>query len=126
MENQQIQQSESPCHTQVAKQADKSTRHPLEYAMVSWFLDSRHNVSRFAINDPDFEAIQDFRDFTGKPPWQWSEIDFDSWCHLERFQKLKPRKRMIYQGVILSYLRYLETDLFLRGLGERRHWARFR
>jgi hypothetical protein len=129
MENQQIPQPKSQCQAQGAKSAAKSTK-PLELRMLDGFLASRYGALRYATSasSRDMVAICDFRDFTGKPPWQWSEADFVSWCHQELFlnRGLKPSTRRTYQGAIHGFLEYLEKDASVQELVWRQHKVRVR
>jgi site-specific recombinase XerD len=57
----------------------------------------------------DKARIREFLDFTGKPPWEWDENDFDAWCYDELVlaRRLKTSSQRVYQRAIRSFLDYL-------------------
>jgi site-specific recombinase XerD len=129
MKSQQILESVGLYQAQVAKSAAKSTM-PLEDQMLVGFLTRRYGALRYVKKGAsrDVAVICDFRDFTGKPPWEWTENGFDSWCHQELFlnRGLKSSSQRTYQGVIRNYLEYLEKNVTFQETLWRQHRVKVR
>lgn len=63
----------------------------------------------------DLTAVKDFLVYSRKPPWCWTEEDFDHWCeHLVRDRKLVSSSERTYQGAIRRFLDYLVSNLRFR------------
>lgn len=63
----------------------------------------------------DLATIRELIRYTGKPPWRWSEGDFDRWCHhlgIER--NLAAASQRHYQTAIRTFLAYLTDNVKFR------------
>ncbi len=65
--------------------------------------------------DRDLATLRDLIGYTGKPPWTWTEQDFEGWCHhigVER--KLAVASQRHYQATIRGFLAYLADNVKFR------------
>jgi site-specific recombinase XerD len=63
----------------------------------------------------DVATIHDLVGFTGKPPWSWTEQDFDAWCyHIGVERRLAMASQRHYQATIRTFLGYLTDNIKFR------------
>lgn len=62
--------------------------------------------------EQDLRVVHEFLAFSGKPPWRWTEDDFDKWCaEIGVERKLVRATQRKYQGAIRDFLGYLVDNV---------------
>lgn len=81
--------------------------------MVQGYKDRRLGAQRHKPKsvERDLYAVHEFVAFTGKPPWRWTEDDFDQWCaEIGVRRKVAVTTQRRYQGAIRDFLDYLVAN----------------
>lgn len=72
----------------------------------------------------DLAVISNMLEFTGAPPWRWTEGDFEAWCHHVGITKgLARTTQRHYQATIRGFLQYLIENQKFRNEVRRLHNA---
>jgi len=63
----------------------------------------------------DLAQVNDLFNYTGKPPWMWSEEDFERWCSvLGSERKVAVATQRKYQNAIKNFLEYIIQNVKYR------------
>ena len=63
----------------------------------------------------DLAQINDLFNFTGKPPWMWTEDDFEKWCSVLGIEKkVAVATQRKYQNAIKNFLAYVVDNVKFR------------
>lgn len=119
---------------QAAKATQPSPLSPQDAAlfaeMVQGYKDRRLGALRHKPKsvERDLYAVHEFVAFTGKPPWRWTEDDFDQWCAEigvgENKVAVSTQRR--YQGAIRDFLAYLVDNVKFRDVVQQQYGVSLR